>query len=61
MSDNTRSIEEVVSKYLRQNPDFLEKQPALLKHLELSHASGPAVSLIERQVQYLRQQNEALE
>jgi len=61
MSDNTRSIEEVVSKYLRQNPDFLEKQPALLKHLEFSHASGPAVSLIERQVQYLRQQNEALE
>lgn len=61
MSDNTRSIEEIVSKYLRQNPDFLEKQPALLKHLELSHASGPAVSLIERQVQYLRQQNEALE
>lgn len=61
MSDNTRSIEEIVSKYLRQNPDFLEKQPALLKHLELSHASGPAVSLIERQVQYLRQENEALE
>ena len=61
MSENTRSIEEIVSRYLRQNPDFLEKQPALLKHLELSHASGPAVSLIERQVLYLRQQNEALE
>lgn len=61
MSDNTRSVEDVVSKYLRQNPDFLEKQPALLRHLELSHSSGPAISLIERQVQYLRQQNEALE
>ena len=61
MSENTRSIEEIVSRYLRQNPDFLEKQPALLKHLELSHASGPAISLIERQVLYLRQQNEALE
>ena len=61
MSDNTRSVEDIVSRYLRRNPDFLEKQPALLKHLELSHASGPAVSLIERQVQYLRQQNEALE
>ena len=61
MSDNTRSTEEIVTRYLRQNPEFLEKQPALLKHLELSHASGPAISLIERQVQYLRQENEALE
>jgi len=61
MSDKTRSIEDVVSKYLRQNPDFLERQPDLLKHLELNHASGPAVSLIERQVQYLRGKNETLE
>jgi uncharacterized protein YigA (DUF484 family) len=61
MSDKNRSVEDVVSRFLRQNPDFLEKRPALLKHLELSHASGPAISLIERQVQYLRQQNEALE
>lgn len=61
MSDNTRSVEDVVSRYLRQNPDFLEKQPALLKNLELSHASGPAISLIEKQVQYLRQENQALE
>ncbi len=61
MSDNTRSIEDIVTRYLRKNPDFLEKQPALLKAIELSHSSGPAVSLIERQVQYLRQQNEALE
>ena len=61
MSDNTRSVEEIVSRYLRQNPEFLEKQPALLKNLELSHASGPAISLIERQVQFLRQENQALE
>lgn len=61
MNDKTRSIEDIVSKYLRQNPDFLEREPALLKHLELSHASGPAISLIERQVQYLRGQTESLE
>lgn len=61
MSDTTRSIEDVVSKYLSQNPDFLERQPGLLKHLQLSHASGPAISLIERQVQFLRQQNEVLQ
>ncbi len=61
MSDDIRTMEEIVSRHLRQHPDFLERQPALLRHLELSHSSGPAVSLIERQVQYLRQQNEALE
>jgi uncharacterized protein YigA (DUF484 family) len=61
MSDNTRSIEDIVTKYLRQNPDFLERHPALLNQLQLSHASGPATSLIERQVQYLRQENEALQ
>lgn len=61
MSDKSKAIEETVAKYLRQNPDFLEREPALLKHLELSHASGPAISLIEKQVQYLRGQNEDLE
>jgi len=61
MSDNNRSIEDIVSKYLRQNPDFLEREPSLLKYMELSHASGPAISLIEKQVQYLRGLNETLE
>jgi len=61
MSDNNRSIEDIVFKYLRQNPDFLEREPSLLKHMELSHATGPAVSLIEKQVQYLRGLNETLE
>ena len=59
MSDDSRSMEEIVAKFLRQNPEFLEREPALLKDLELSHASGPAISLIERQVQYLRGENEA--
>ena len=61
MSEATRSMEEIVAKFLRQNPDFLEREPALLKDLELSHASGPAVSLIEKQIQYLRGQNQSLE
>ncbi|MCW8924770.1 MAG: DUF484 family protein [Xanthomonadales bacterium] len=61
MSDKTRSIEDIVTKYLQQNPDFLEQEPELLKHLELSHASGPAISLIEKQVQYLRSENDTLE
>jgi len=61
MTDNTRSIEDIVSKYLRKHPDFLDREPELLAFLELNHASGPAVSLIEKQVQYLRSQNRAIE
>lgn len=61
MSEATRSMEEIVAKFLRQNPDFLEREPTLLKDLELNHASGHAVSLIEKQVQYLRSENEELE
>lgn len=61
MNDTSRSMEEIVAKFLRQNPDFLEREPALLKDLELSHAAGPAVSLIEKQVQYLRDQNQTLQ
>jgi uncharacterized protein YigA (DUF484 family) len=61
MSEKTRSMEEIVEKFLRQNTDFLERNPDLLNDLELSHASGTAVSLIEKQVQHLRDQNEALE
>lgn len=61
MSDTNRSIEDIVSKYLRQNPDFLEREPSLLKYMELSHSTGPAISLIEKQVQYLRGLNETLE
>ncbi len=61
MSDTTRSIESVVKKFLLKNPDFLEQEPELLRDLELNHSAGPAVSLIEKQVQYLRSQNEGLE
>lgn len=61
MTDNNRAIEDIVARFLRQNPDFLEREPSLLKHLELSHDSGNAVSLIERQVQFLRSQNESME
>ena len=61
MSNDNRSMEQVVAKFLRQNPDFLEREPALLKDMQLSHSSGPAVSLIEKQVQYLRNENQALQ
>jgi len=61
MSNDNRSMEQVVAKFLRQNPEFLEREPALLKDMQLSHSSGPAVSLIEKQVQYLRGENQSLQ
>lgn len=43
-------------QYLKRHPDFLSERPALLAELELSHETGVATSLIERQVTVLRDQ-----
>ncbi|MCG8090727.1 MAG: DUF484 family protein [Candidatus Thiodiazotropha endolucinida] len=45
-----------IADYLRDNPGFLLRHPDLLAELEIPHASGDAVSLIERQVEALRKQ-----
>ena len=36
-----------VRDYLKENGDFLQRNPDLLDHLHVSHASGSAVSLVE--------------
>lgn len=46
-----------VADYLRRHSDFFDRHPDVLAEIELSHTVGKAVSLIERQVQTLRQQN----
>jgi len=43
---------------LRDNPDILNRHPELIAILEVTHQSGSAVSLIERQVEVLRQQSQ---
>lgn len=60
MSDKTRSMEEIVAKYLCKHPGFLVEHPEILEAIELPHDSGAAVSLIERQVRQLRAQNRNL-
>ena len=50
-----------VTAYLRSNPDFFEHNLDLLAYLKLPHPSGSAISLVERQVDLLRQQNRSLE
>jgi uncharacterized protein YigA (DUF484 family) len=53
--------EEQVLAYLKSHPDFLATHPELLETLELQHAAGSAVSLIERQVEVLRGRSQRLE
>ena len=44
-----------VKTFLEQHPDFLVEHPDLLETLQVPHGlDGPAVSLVERQVQVLR-------
>ena len=53
--------EAAVVAYLKAHPRLLTDQPQLLETLELAHAAGSAVSLIERQVELLRGKNQRLE
>jgi uncharacterized protein YigA (DUF484 family) len=53
--------EQAIAQYLQMHPDFFDRHPSLLTTLRLSHGSGPAVSLIERQVAVLRTRNAKLE
>jgi uncharacterized protein YigA (DUF484 family) len=51
---------EQVAEFLNSHPDFFDDQAELLSQLRLPHPSGTAVSLIERQIQVLRDQNQDL-
>ncbi len=54
--------EDDVADWLRSQPDFFERHQTLLDTLRLPHSTGgPAVSLVERQVSVLRQNNLTLE
>lgn len=56
------SWEDAVSRYLEDHPDYFQRYPETLGRLLLPHETGgKAVSLIERQVQALREQNQALQ
>ena len=46
-----------IAAWLRAHPDFFQRNPELLASLRLPHASGGAVSLIERQIEVLREKN----
>ena len=53
--------EQSIHDFLAAHPDFFERHSTLLSSLNLPHASGGAVSLVERQVSVLRQRELKLE
>jgi hypothetical protein len=54
--------EDSIAEYLKAHPDFFERHLTLLSGMRLPHrTTGGAISLVERQVDVLRQRNAALE
>ena len=58
ISESSSISAEEIENYIRNNPDFLLARPELLAEMVIPHASGAAVSLVEKQVKALREQNE---
>ncbi len=46
-----------VLEFLEANPDFFINHPDILEILEIKHASGDATSLIEKQVEIIKEKN----
>jgi len=49
--------DELVRDYLMDNDSFLQRNPDILDFLHIPHASGSAVSLVEKQASVLREKN----
>lgn len=59
--ERTTGWEETVTRFLEATPDYFLRHPELLAALVIPHPeTGRAVSLVERQVRVLREQNETL-
>lgn len=50
---------EEVARYLEQHPDFLDRHPQLLEHLNVPHGGNGTISLVERQMRVLRERQAA--
>ena len=62
-ADVTTLSDAAVAQYLEAFPEFFERNPALLQRLRLpdGRGSGTTVSLLEKQVDVLRERNRQLE
>lgn len=62
LATTAENQEESIARYLQHNPDFFERHQALLARLKLPHArSGSTISLVERQVEVLREKQSGVE
>ena len=52
--------DEIVREYLKNHDDFLQRYPDMLDFLHVPHASGSAVSLVEKQVSVMRERSTEL-
>jgi uncharacterized protein YigA (DUF484 family) len=60
--EDAASADAPIAEYLRQHPDFFVRNESLLATLRLPHArGGGSVSLVERQVEVLREKSQSLE
>ena len=53
-----RSTENLVADYLKNNLDFFVKNPVILAELKIPHDHRGAISLVEKQLTVLREQNQ---
>ena len=49
--------QELVRDYLTKNPDFFEQNSDIFEVINISHDSGKAISLVERQIGIMRERN----
>ena len=62
LATSTEAEEETVARYLQHNADFFERHQPLLARLRLPHArTGSTISLVERQVEVLREKQTSVE
>lgn len=62
LATTAETEEESIARYLQHNPDFFERHQPLLGRLRLPHArTGSTISLVERQVEVLREKHSGLE
>ena len=58
-TDNINELDsETVSEFLLKHPNFFIENPDVLKEIQVPHVSGEAISLIEKQLALLREQNQ---
>ena len=60
MSEKSELNTEVVAEFLKTNPEFFVGRDELLLNIRVPHSSGKAISLVEKQLNVMRERNTEL-